>query len=127
MAMIVGAVNTHREMMVRLVVVGSQGQEREIEAVLDTGYTGSLTLPSAVVSDLGLPFRGRGNVVLGDGSEAEFDVHEATVAWAGRRRLSAIDVAETDPLLGMGLLLGYELTAQVIAGGEVALRPLRLA
>jgi clan AA aspartic protease len=125
--MIVGAVNAYREMLVRLVVVGPQGKEKEIEAVLDTGYTGSLTLPSAVVSDLGLPFRGRGNVVLGDGSESEFDVHEATIAWAGRKRLSSIDVAETEPLLGIGLLLGYEMTAQVIAGGIVSLRRLRLA
>jgi clan AA aspartic protease len=125
--MIVGAMNAQREAIVRLVVVGPGGQERQIEAILDTGYTGSLTLPSAVVSDLGLPFRGRGSVLLGDGSESEFDVHEATVAWAGERRLAAIDVAETEPLLGVGLLLGNALTVQVIVGGEVVLRRLRLA
>jgi hypothetical protein len=39
----------------------------------------------------------------------------------------AIDVAETDPLLGIGLLLGKELTVQVIAGGSVSLQRLRLA
>jgi clan AA aspartic protease len=119
--------NAQREAIVRLVIVGPGGQTRQIEAVLDTGYTGSLTLPSAVVSDLQLPFRGRGNVVLGDGSESEFDIHEATVNWAGERRLIAIDVAETDPLLGAGLLLGNELTVQVIAGGTVALQRLKLA
>ena len=125
--MIVGAMNAQREAIVRLAVVGPGGQGRQIEAVLDTGYTGSLTLPSAVVSDLGLLFRGRGNVLLGDGSESEFDVHEATVVWAGERRLVAIDVAETDPLLGVGLLLGNELTVEVIVGGAIALRRLRLA
>ena len=125
--MIVGVMNSQREAIVRLVIVGPGGQERQIEAVLDTGYSGSLTLPSAVVSALDLPFRGRGSALLGDGSESEFDIHEATVAWAGQRRLAAIDVAETDPLLGIGLLLGNELTIQVIAGGVVALRRLRLA
>jgi clan AA aspartic protease len=124
--MIVGAMNAQREAIVRLVVLGPRGQERQIEAVLDTGYTGSLTLPSAVASDLHLPFRGRGSALLGDGSESEFDIHEATVAWAGERRLVAIDVAETDPLLGVGLLLGNELMIQVIAGGAVALQRLRL-
>lgn len=79
--MIVGAMNAQREAIVRLVVVGPGGQQRQIEAVLDTGYTGSLTLPSVVVSALHLPFRGRGSVVLGDGSESEFDIHEATVTW----------------------------------------------
>jgi clan AA aspartic protease len=124
--MIVDAMNTQREAIVRLVIAGPGGQERQIEAVLDTGYTGSLTLPSAVVSALDLPFRGRGSVVLGDGSESEFDVHEATIVWAGERRLTAIDVAETDPLLGIGLLLGSELTVQVIPGGVVTVRRLRL-
>ena len=59
--MIVGSVSAHREAIVRLVIVGPQGREREIEAIVDTGYTGSLTLPSEVVFDLGLPFR-RGEV-----------------------------------------------------------------
>lgn len=124
--MIVGAMSSQREAIVRLMVAGPGGQEMPIEAVLDTGYTGSLTLPSGVVAALGLPFRGRGSALLGDGSESEFDIHEATVTWAGERRLAAIDVAETDPLLGVGLLLGNELTIQVIAGGSVALRRLRL-
>lgn len=119
--MIVDAMNTQREAIVRLVVVGPGGQEKQIEAVLDTGYTGSLTLPSAVVSALGLSFRGRGNAILADGSESEFDIHEATIVWAGERRLVAIDVVETEPLLGVGLLLGNELTIQVISGGTVAL------
>ena len=78
-------------------------------------------------ADLDLPFRGRGSALLGDGSESEFDIHEATIAWAGERRLAAIDVAETEPLLGVGLLLGNELTVQVVAGGTVALQKLRLA
>ena len=125
--MIVGAMNSQREAVVRLVVVGPDGRKRPVDAVLDTGYTGSLTLPSALVASLDLPFRGRGSVLLGDGSESTFDMHEATVTWAGERRLTTIDVAETDPLLGIGLLLGNELTVQVIAGGSVALRKLRLA
>jgi clan AA aspartic protease len=125
--MIVGAMNAQREAIVRLVVFGPGRRQRQIEAVLDTGYTGSLTLPAAVVSALDLPFRGRGSVLLGDGSESEFDIHEAIVAWAGKRRLVAIDVAETDPLLGIGLLLGKELTVQVTPGGAVSLQELRLA
>lgn len=124
--MIVGSVNAHREMTVRIVVVGPAGQEREIEAILDTGYTGWLTLPLSVVSDLDLPFHGRGSALLADGSESSFNIHEATVAWAGRRRSAAIHVVETEPLLGMGLLYGHELGVQVVAGGTVTLRELRL-
>jgi len=125
--MIVGSVNTDREAIVRLMILGPQGREREVEAIVDTGYTGSLTLPSDVAADLELPFLMQGSAILADGSEILFDIHEATVDWAGRRRRALIDIAESDALLGMELLHGHELAVQVIAGGTVALRRLRLA
>jgi len=125
--MIAGSVNQEREAIVRLVIVGPLGREREVEAIVDTGYTGFLTLPSEMASDLGLPFLMRRSAVLADGSEALFNIHEATVDWAGGRRRALIDISESDPLLGMELLHGHELTIQVIAGGIVALRQLRLA
>ena len=37
-------------------------------------------------------------------------------------RAVAIDVVDTDPLLGMALLYGQELTIQVIEGGAVSVR-----
>ena len=47
--MIPGAVNGNLEATVRLVVRGSGGQEQEIEAVIDTGFNGFLTLSPALV------------------------------------------------------------------------------
>lgn len=44
--MIKGAVNANREARLRLTVRGLSGQEREIEAVIDTGFNGFLTLTS---------------------------------------------------------------------------------
>jgi hypothetical protein len=38
-----------------------------------------------------------------------------------------IDAAETDPLLGMGLLYGHELSVHVIEGGELLIRSLPLS
>jgi len=35
--MIVGSVNTDREAIVRLMILGPQGREREVEAIVDTG------------------------------------------------------------------------------------------
>ena len=113
--MIAGSVNQEREAIVRLVIVGPQGREREVEAIVDTGYTGFLTLPSEMAADLGLPYLMRGSAVLADGSDD----------WAGGRRQALIDIAESDPLLGMELLHGHELTIQVIAGGIVSLRQRR--
>jgi predicted aspartyl protease len=54
--MITGMVK-YDEGRIRIKVRGFRGREREVEAVIDTGYTGSLTLPSVLISPLGLRFR----------------------------------------------------------------------
>jgi predicted aspartyl protease len=41
--MIIGVVNANREATLRFVVRGANGQEHELEAVIDTGFTGFLT------------------------------------------------------------------------------------
>ena len=45
--MIVGMVNVNREATIRLGVIDLQGHPQDIEAVIDTGFTGFLTLPPA--------------------------------------------------------------------------------
>jgi predicted aspartyl protease len=61
---------------------------------------------------------------LGDGSLCMFNVYEASVIWDGQVRTIEINESETDPLVGMGLLEGYELTIQGIAGGLVTIKAL---
>ncbi len=46
--------NASREAVIRLAVQGPSGQARDIEAVIDTGYSGTLTLPSSMVAELAL-------------------------------------------------------------------------
>ena len=60
--MITGKVNRHMEATIRLPVRAIGGLTQGIEAVLDTGFNGSLTLPPAVIADLGLRWRTRGLV-----------------------------------------------------------------
>ena len=45
-----------------------QRQTREIEAVIDTGYNGFLTLPTATVAELQLPFLGPSRATLANGA-----------------------------------------------------------
>ena len=118
--MITGVVTTNREAVITLTVHGPTGQAQEIQAVIDTGCDGSLTLPSAVITALGLPWRRRGRALLADGSESVFDIYEATVMWDGNPRRISVDEVEIMPLVGMSLLYGYELTVQIIGGGKSA-------
>lgn len=72
--MIEGVVNSAYEAVISLSLHGSAGRTREIEAAIDTGYNGFLTLPHTLVAELGLAHRGRGRATLADGSEALSDV-----------------------------------------------------
>ena len=54
--MILGVVNAAYEAVVTLPLQDPEGRTRDIEAVVDTGYSGFLTLPPGLVDDLGLPF-----------------------------------------------------------------------
>jgi len=122
--MILGNVNANREAIVQLAVLGENQQNQGIKAVIDTGYTGFLTLPSAVITTLGLTWYMQQEGVLGDGSLCMFNVYEALVIWDGQVRSVEINESEADPLVGMGLLEGYELKIQAVAGGLVTITAL---
>lgn len=122
--MIIGVVTDRREAVIRLRVRGPAGQDQEIEAVIDTGFDGWLSLPSSIIAQLGLRWRQRGRALLADGSESVFDIYEATVDWDGEFRRIPVDQAETIPLVGMSLLEGYELSVQIQRGGNVTVRAL---
>lgn len=122
--MITGIVSAHREAVVRLVIRGTTGQTHEIEAVIDTGFTGFLTLPTSLIHSLGLIWRGQAQAVLGDGNLHQFDVYEAAVFWDGQVRVVETDAADTIPLIGMGLLYGYDLHIQTVEGGIVTIQAL---
>lgn len=62
---------------------------------------------------------------MGDGSTHLFDVYAAMVLWDGRARIVKTDAADTDPLVGMGLLFDHELRIEAIVGGSVTIEPLR--
>jgi len=76
--MITGVMNAHNKATIHLPVQGADGQLQGIEALLDTGFNGSLTLPPTVIAALGLPWRTRGLVILANGSEDQCDIYAAT-------------------------------------------------
>lgn len=124
--MIEGVVNAAREAVVTLPLQGPAGQAREIKAVVDTGYSGFLTLPTALVTELGLPFAHAGRAFLANDDEVSFDVHDVTVLWDGQSRHIKADAMGSIPLIGMMLLDRYDLSIQVRDGGRVAIHPMEL-
>jgi hypothetical protein len=60
-SMISSAVTDNRQAAIYLTVRNPAGQEQEIEAIIDTGFGGWLTLPSFLVSRLGSVWLRRGD------------------------------------------------------------------
>ena len=122
--MIEGVVNANYEPVISLSMQGPAGQEREIEAVVDTGFNGLLTLPPLLVSELGLPFRIRGAAMLANGSEETFGIYGVTILWDGQPRYVDVDADAVGPtpLAGMSLLDDHDLSIQVRDGGRVVIR-----
>jgi clan AA aspartic protease len=118
--MMQGYVNGNYEAIITL-VVKNKGNLKSINAVIDTGFTGFLSLPQTIIDELDLSWSYRDRATLGDGSETLFDIYDATVIWNGQYREIEINSAETEPLVGMSLIEGYRLQIDGIEGGLVTI------
>jgi clan AA aspartic protease len=99
-------------------------QRQVIDAVIDTGFTGFLTLPLAVLTTLDLRAYSREEGTLGDGSTRVFDVYSGLVIWDGEFRRIDINASEASPLIGMSLLYGYRVQFDTIEGGTLTIQSL---
>lgn len=122
--MMQGVVNLRREAMLSVVVGNSNRQLQAIDAVIDTGFNGFLSLPSTIITALNLPWSGSDFVTLGDGSETFFDLYTGVVIWDGQYQEIDIAESEMEPLLRMALLYGYRLQVDNIEGGKVKIEAL---
>lgn len=77
---------------------------------IDTGCTGELVLPRALIESLQLPSHGAVQVMLADGTEHLSETFVCDLEWFGERRTVEVVANNSFPLLGVGLLLGRILT-----------------
>jgi clan AA aspartic protease len=84
--MMQGYVNIGYEAVISL-VIKHNNRLKSINAVIDTGFTGFLSLPQSIIDELELPWSYSDFATLGDGSETLFDVHDATTGMGSSERL----------------------------------------
>jgi clan AA aspartic protease len=120
---ITGTVSRHRA-YVNLIVRGPNGQEGEIEAVLDTGFTGVITLPPAACIALGLSYVRPQPAHLAGRRPVILDVFECHLWWDGTARNVEVLGLDGAPLIGMALLDGFDVRLQVAEGGLISIEPL---
>jgi len=122
--MIKGIVNFRRVAVIQLSIFDHNAEPRQIEAIIDTGFNGALTLPPDTIEELGLNWRSRGSATLANGSEDYFDIFTGTVIWDGKQRRVMVESANTHPLVGMRLLHRHRLEVMVIPAGDVTIEAL---
>ena len=115
-----GTVNTRREAVVRL--RGPGGDEADIDAVIDTGYTGGAHFAGdGVHGSRASAEGGRDDRAGGRGDAAGPLLRRQNPLGPGWMPVAASAVG-TDALVGMLLLEGCRLEIDVTAGGAVAVR-----
>ncbi len=120
--MITGMINADFEPIIPLSVCSSDGKIYTQDVIVDTGFNGWLSLPPDLITQLNLTWERRGRAILGDGSECVFYVYEAGIVWDGKLLTIPVDEADSEPLVEMSLMEGYQLTMQIFEGGQVELR-----
>ena len=119
-----GYVNTNREAIIQIAITGDNKRLKSVRAIIDTGFTGDLTLSRNVIDELEFTLRGVQRVILGDGSLQYFEMFVGSIIWNGQMRQVEINAAETDSLVEMGLLEDYKLEIEARPGGDVRISPL---
>lgn len=122
--MIMGQVAASREAIIPVSLLGTNGQVEMTDALIDTGFTGFVTLPLQRLAQLGFAYEGIIDARLGDGWEVELDMFVGTVFWDGQAREVLILAAEGKALVGMALLAGYRVTLDVADNGRVTIEQL---
>lgn len=118
--MVTGSISCHRASL-QLTISGPGGHQGEVEFVIDTGFTGELTLPRAACLALGLPPDRLQPSRLADGTRVMLEVFLATAIWDGAERTVKVLDMKGTPLLGMDLLEGHDVHLHVTDGGEVTI------
>lgn len=122
--MVNGRVDVDLQIWVPIEVVDIYGTPHSTEAVLDTGFDGSLCLPRELINRLGWEPELPVVVMMANGERTAWDTWDGVVIWHNRVRDILVFEVEQQPLLGMELLSGSQLTIQAREGGQVLIEEL---
>lgn len=122
--MIAGNVSENGDLIIPIRVLDANKHVHRFEVVVDTGFGGDLSLLPYQIEDLGLLPSSPVDMVLATGLEVLVNAYEGTVLWRGEQRPVRILEAEGTPLIGINLMWGSLLTAEMTDNGEVSIGPL---
>lgn len=117
--MMTGTVTADREILLSLNLLAADGSNVSVQAMLDTGFNGFLTLPPALLQVMAAKPVGTRRAELGDGQVTELRAFAVTVVWHEVPRELLAIAAETTPVIGMSLLWGSRVSFHAQEDGAV--------
>jgi clan AA aspartic protease len=90
-----------------------------VDGIVDTGFTGYLTIPISTAASLGLNQFSVSQARLADGSTCSFSVYTAELEWEGQFRTVLVSAMGDECLIGMRFIGGLDLRIPVRDGGAV--------
>ena len=119
-----GNVNSDLEPRLNLRLRGQDGLVYVVDALVDTGYSGEISLPVSVAKQLGSVQGLGGRIVLADGTSITYDSYNVDFEWLGSHRRVTASAMGDDVVIGMNLLSGHALMIEATVGGAVTIVPL---
>ena len=119
-----GWISDNRELVMPLRILDANGHVHRVEANIDTGFNGHLTLPPDSLELLGLASDRPLELRMANNETETFSTFRGIALWQGQRRTVRIIESEGAPLIGTALLWGSLLTAEITDNGAVTIGPL---
>ena len=110
--------------VVPVTILDRRGNPRQFQAILDTGFIGTVSLPQSSIQRLGLTDPLQESVTFANGTTEQCNIYPATALWNGERYAVSIYQLGPEPFIGMELLNGARVTMDVREDGLVAIEPL---
>lgn len=104
-------------------LVGENGVPARVEAMVDSGFAGQLSLKPDLVDALQLRRTRSERAYLADGSSTTCDMYRVQLHWQGDPRTVEVASLNGHPLIGLGLLRGSQLRMMVEDDGVIEITP----
>ena len=110
--------------MITLALSGENTATVEVDLAIDTGFTDVMTLPPDIIEVLNLRFNKEIFLTLADGTAYSGVAYTGWVRWHDSVREIEVISVDADPLVGMRLLAGSNLSIDAEPGGAVTISEL---
>ena len=119
-----GVVNEYLEPVIILNISGTGNTSLVVDFVIDTGCTEEIILPQEIIARLNLIRGADITVTLADGTSVRHARYPAQIDWHGERREIVAVSMGIEPLIGMGILQGSNLSVDAVPDGSVTITEL---